>query len=125
MIKNRPNGKGSPNLHEVDVDDWALCTIEMKDGGIGSLEVSRVSGGAEDVSFLEIYGKKASIRLDLSKRNQIEFFNAAKNKWESGSVLPKIIVNGITIRHYGQPAAILGPFMDAHSAAILDFFDPS
>lgn len=122
MVKNRPNGKGSTNLQEVDVDDWALCTMEMKDGGIGSLEVSRVSGGAGDVSSLEIYGKYGSIKLDLSKRHQIEFFNTPKNKWESGSVLPENYS-----KQYYDPALwpasqqSLGPFMDAHCAAILDF----
>ena len=122
IIESRPDKKGSTKLQKVDVDDWALCTMEMKNGGIGSLEVSRVSGGAGDVAFLEIYGSRGSLKLDLVKRNQIEFFDVAKDEWVSGMVLP----NNYSKQYYDPalwPASkqSLGPFMDAHIAAILDF----
>jgi predicted dehydrogenase len=120
FIQSRPTAQG--RTQPVDVDDWALCTLGMQTGGIGSLEVSRVSGGAGNTALMEIYGSRGSLKIDLDKGDQVQYFDAAKDQWTS-------ITSSFesTHRGYYDPALwpdgkqSLGRFMDAHTACIVDF----
>lgn len=124
FIDSRPSEQGESKRAEVDVDDWALCTLGMQEGGIGSLEVSRVSGGAGNVAFLEIYGSRGSLKIDLANGDRVHFFDAAKNQWISGINLPEKYSG-----KYYDPALwpaskqSLGRFMDAHITTIVDFLN--
>ena len=124
FIKARPLESGSKELQQVDVDDWALCTVGMKNGGTGSVEVSRVAGGAEGIAFFEVFGSRGSLKIDLSRGNQIQYFDIAKNTWLTGEILPE----NSTHEFYDQkmwPGSkqSLGSFMDAHIATIMDFLN--
>jgi len=120
FIDARPSGLGK--TQQVDVDDWALCTLGMQGGGIGSLEVSRVSGGAGNTALIEIYGSRGSLKIDLVNGDQVQYFDAAKDQWISGTQLA-----GSHSGTYYDPAMwpdgkqSLGRFMDAHTACIVDF----
>ncbi|RJQ44848.1 MAG: gfo/Idh/MocA family oxidoreductase [Anaerolineaceae bacterium] len=122
FIKARPRQNSTDALENVNVDDWALCTLGMRDGGIGSLEVSRVSGGAGNTASMEIFGSHGSLKIDFTQADKIQFFDASKNYWISGGFLPENAPHPC----YNQaiwPASkqSLGQFMDAHVASIFDF----
>ena len=120
FINVRPSGQGKTK--QVDVDDWALCTFGMLESGIGSLEVSRVSGGAGDTAMLDIYGSRGSLKIDLGSSDQVQYYDAARNEWISGTQL-----TGSNSGEYFNPAMwpnskqSLGRFMDTHIASIVDF----
>lgn len=46
----------------MDVDDWTNVEVEMKNGGWGSIEASRISADLEEETRFEIYGTKGSIK---------------------------------------------------------------
>lgn len=120
FIQSRPTTQGK--TQPVDVDDWALCTLGMQMGGIGSLEVSRVSGGAGNTALIEIYGSRGSLKVDLVNGDQVQYFDAAQDRWIS-------IPSSFQSPHgeYYDPSLwpdgkqSLGRFMDAHIACIVDF----
>ncbi len=121
FIPTRPTSRGSTERLPVDVDDWALCTLGMENGGIGTLEVSRVSGGDPNRSFIEIYGSRGSLKVDLEQGNQVQLFDAKRNSWEILSALPvDISAHAYNPSLFPPSKQSLGVFMDGHIAAIMD-----
>ncbi len=124
FVKARPRPDNPKAYEDVKVDDWALCTLGMRDGGIGSLEVSRVSGGAGDVALMEIFGSRGSLKIDFNQADKLQFFDVSKNYWTTGGVLPQ----GIQPTYFDPSSwptgkRSLGRFMDAHVAAIFHFLN--
>ena len=42
FITERSSTRGSDQIETVDVDDWAFCTMELKNGTIGHIESTRI-----------------------------------------------------------------------------------
>ena len=70
FIAARPTAAGSSQMAPVDVDDWALCLLGMKNQAEGSIEVTRMSGGLGDSCRIEIFGSKGSVEIDFSQQRQ-------------------------------------------------------
>lgn len=122
FIKKRPDATDKSIFHDVNVDDWALCTIGLKNGGIGTLETSRISGGAGDLSRMEIFGSLGSLRLNFNNAENVEFFDVKKNTWISGFNLPNDISHTFyDAGNWPNPRRSLGRFMNAHIASIFYF----
>jgi len=124
FIKSRPKPANTQLYEEVLVDDWALCTMQLKNGGIGSLEVSRVAGGAGDMTAIEIFGSRGSLKIDFNQPERIQLWDASKNQWIVCGTLPdgiQPVFYDPTIWPAGKRS--LGAFMDAHSATILSFLN--
>jgi len=124
FVETRPRFDDPTVFEDVKVDDWALCTLSMKNGGIGSLEVSRVSGGVGDVALMEIFGSRGSLKIDFNQATKIQFFDTSKNYWTSGDSLPDGI-QPICFETANWPTGkrSLGRFMDAHVASIYNFLN--
>lgn len=122
LIKQRPLSKGSSESTQVDVDDWGICLLGMKNGAIGSLEASRMGGGASDNPKIEIFGSQGSLIIDLNTPLQVAFFDEKQKQIHFGTFdfptpegerpIPEIWPSGKTT---------LGSFQDAHTASIYDF----
>lgn len=56
---------------EVLVDDVALVMARMKNGVIGTIEVSRFSPGRRHYFVAEVYGDEGSIYFDLERMNEL------------------------------------------------------
>ena len=85
FIKKRPivermtglSGSASENAEygDVTVDDATLFVSEFENGALGSFEATRfASGHKNDMSF-EINGSKGSIKFDLLRINELEYFS--------------------------------------------------
>lgn len=61
VVKNRKDTEG--NEYKVDVEDWALSRLVLKNGTVGSVEASRVAVGKEGFRF-EVYGEKGSFLIE-------------------------------------------------------------
>ena len=60
----------------VTVDDATMFITEFENGAMGTFEVTRFANGhSNDMSF-EINGSKGSIRFDLLRINELEYFSA-------------------------------------------------
>lgn len=67
FIKERPVAPGSQEKAPVDVDDIALLHTRLPDGGLGTVEISRMGTGATNDLIVEIFGDKGAIRFDLNE----------------------------------------------------------
>jgi predicted dehydrogenase len=76
FIPSRPIKAGSDQLTTVDVDDHALLEVELVEGGLGTIEVSRVTMGSTDDLRFEIHGTRGAIAFDVMQPNWLLAFNA-------------------------------------------------
>jgi predicted dehydrogenase len=122
LIKKRPITKGSLETVPVDVDDWGICLIGMKNGSIGSLESSRMGGGASEEPRLEIFGSKGSLIIDLHDSMHVQYYNQKKNQVQTGGFDFPTPDGERPIAEIWPPGKKSnGPFKDAHTAGIYDF----
>jgi predicted dehydrogenase len=113
FIKSRPKPANTQLYEEVLVDDWALCTMQLKNGGIGSLEVSRVAGGAGDMTAIEILWQPRFLKNRLQPAERIKrLWDASKNQWIVCGTLPDGIPTGfLRSNHLACRQTITGAFM--------------
>lgn len=78
LIKQRPVYTDSPELEDVTVDDIANMLIELPNGALGSIEVSRMATGSTDDLRFEIEGAKGSIAFNLMDANWLSIYDDSK-----------------------------------------------
>ena len=84
FITQRYLAKDSEKLETVDVDDWALCTLELENGATGVIEVTRMAAGASEESGFEIYGNKGAMIYRERDPNTVHYYSMQKGEWISG-----------------------------------------
>ena len=75
---------GSTAVEQVDVDDFALVTLELHNGAVGVLEVTRVAAGASEATGFEVYGRKGSAHFQTAQPEQARIYRSAQKQWVSG-----------------------------------------
>lgn len=86
FIKERPQAnsgdsafstteKSALKMGAVTVEDAAIMLAEFKNGAIGTFEATRFATGCKNLNTFEIYGSKGSLRFNLEKMNELEFFS--------------------------------------------------
>ncbi len=122
FITHRPLSAGSSQMADVDVDDWAHCTLGLTDKSEGSIEVTRMSGGLGDSCRIEIFGSQGSMEIDYSQNGSVRFFDQQRRQYQLGS-------EGFALPAGERPLSALLPshklslgwFKDAHLGSIHDF----
>lgn len=93
FVKKRPKlvstdgglgGGGAEEMGDVTVDDATLSLAEFSNGAIGSFEATRFAPGHKNSNCFEINGSKGSIRFNLERLNEIEYYNAEDDCKEAG-----------------------------------------
>lgn len=84
IYPQRPDKNG--NMVDIEADDLALMIVKMKNGGIGSIEASKVATGVNDELRFEIHGDRGSIRFNLMEPNWLEYYN---------NTLPEVPLGGV------------------------------
>jgi predicted dehydrogenase len=67
VVAERPGPDGAPR--RVEADDAAWLQLELADGGIGTIEVSKLVPGAGDDIRVEAYGSRGALVFDTSDPN--------------------------------------------------------
>lgn len=85
FIKERPivekmiglSGKASSEAKkgQVTVDDATLFLTEFKNGALGVFEATRFAAGHKNALTFEINGSKGSIKFDLERLNELQYFS--------------------------------------------------
>jgi len=84
FIKRRPelstttgglSAKGAGQMGEVTVDDAALFLARFKNGAVGTFEATRFATGNRNSNRFEINGSDGSIRFNLERMNELEYFS--------------------------------------------------
>ncbi len=122
FISQRPDSPGSSKLVPVDVDDWALCTIGLKNEAQGNIEVTRLSGGMGNSTCMEIFGSRGSVVIDINHPLHCDFYDQKSNQHRNGDLDFPTPEGESEITNLWVPAKMsLGHFIDAHTACIYDF----
>jgi predicted dehydrogenase len=121
LIAQRYSANGSNQLETVDVDDWALCTLELKNGATGVIEVTRMAAGASEESGFEIYGSKGALLYRESKPNAVYYFSLRKGEWVSGPKgIPPVVGERSVETLWPTSKYSQGMLTNAHLAAQYD-----
>lgn len=85
FIKERPlvekmtglSGKAQSDAPkgEVTVDDATLFLTEFENGALGSFEATRFAAGHKNALSFEINGSKGSIKFELERINELQYFS--------------------------------------------------
>lgn len=85
-IPERPSSMGSSQYEAVDVDGWTLCTLQMKNGAVGLIEVTRMAAGAGEATQFEIFGSKGALAFDIRQPDTVNWFDLKRKQWISGGL---------------------------------------
>ncbi|MDR2476907.1 MAG: Gfo/Idh/MocA family oxidoreductase, partial [Treponema sp.] len=114
-VRYQDNEQKFPCVNETD--EYLGAFLEMKNGGTGVMETSRISSSALCNEVFEVFGTKGSLALDFEGPGSLRL-NPAKG---TGTVLVGEQTGSFekALAPLLPPARqSLGPFMDAHAAAV-------
>jgi predicted dehydrogenase len=69
----RPDGQGGQV--KMDGEEMALITLEMENGALGTIEVSKVATGSNDELRFEIHGRDGAMRYNQMKANWLSVYD--------------------------------------------------
>lgn len=132
FIKERPlpgvgakaftsGSQASAEKGKVTVEDASLMMVRFSNGAVGSFEATRFASGRKNHNTFEIYGSKGSIRFDLERMNELEYFNREDPADLQG--FRTIMVTEAThpyLSHWWPPGHIIG-YEHAFVHAVADF----
>lgn len=81
FIKTRPDGNDKA---EVDVDDFAFLKV-IASGACGTIEVSRITAGADGNLDIAVYGTKGAVHINSGSPDYPEVYFTSKGAWECGA----------------------------------------
>lgn len=93
FIKKRPllashvgglTAHGSKEMGDVTVDDATLFLAKFRNGAIGTFEATRFAAGNRNGNRFEINGSDGSIRFNLERMNELEYFNRKDKEGSQG-----------------------------------------
>jgi predicted dehydrogenase len=119
VVKKRQSIEG--RVENIEVDDWALLTINLCSGARGTIEASRVAVGNEGTR-LTVYGDKGSLRIDLNNPYLPSVFdiNSRSVYVESRFLLEDDFYSEV-LRLYPNPKLSQGFMVDVHLVGLLWF----
>jgi predicted dehydrogenase len=122
FISERPSSRDSAIKEKVDVDDWAHCTLELENGVVGVVEVTRMAAGAEQDYSLEIFGSQGSLAFDVREPTTVSHFDIKKGYWTKGIIDRSTMPGGRPIETLWPPTKFSqGMMTNAHLACAYDF----
>jgi predicted dehydrogenase len=122
FITQRPKSAGSSEMLPVDVDDWALCVLELENGARGSVETTRMSGGISDTSRIQIFGSEGSLEIDFLHPMHVVYYDRKRAQTIVGPQDFPLAPGQRPLKDIYPPAKLsMGTFIDTHFACIMDF----
>ncbi|MGQ9478241.1 MAG: Gfo/Idh/MocA family protein [Candidatus Bipolaricaulia bacterium] len=106
LITKRPS-PDRRGTEKVDVDDLALLQLRLRNGAIGTVEVSRCAAGANDELKFEIYGSRGGLAFNLMEPNWLYFYDAAEEGEPLGGRRGFTRIE--TVQRYPEPAVFPYP----------------
>lgn len=81
FIEERPTCGDGGGRGTVDVDDYALCTLTLESGAVGTIEATRMASGASSATGLEIYGRRGSLIFRADAPGTIRWHDLERGRW--------------------------------------------
>ena len=122
FVRRRPLADRPGTMGDVDVEDAAQAQLQLRGGGVGSIEVSRCATGAEDELRLEVHGSRGALSFNLMDPNWLYGYDATAPEAERG------FRRLATVQRYPAPAVAPAPkfsigWTRAHVAAQFAFLE--
>jgi predicted dehydrogenase len=122
FISERPTAPGSAQMEKVDVDDWALCSLQMANGAMGVIETTRLAAGANESTSFEVYGSKGSALFSDRDPNFAQFYDLKQKRWLQGPLDFQITEDERPIQNLWPASKFSqGDMTNRHMASIYDF----
>lgn len=99
LYPQRPTTDG--RIVDITAEDISLMFIKMKNGGTGSIEVSKIATGTNDELRFEIHGDKGALRFNLMDPNYLEYYDNAVSDQPMGG--EKGFTRIETIQRFSKP----------------------
>jgi len=71
----RPDRQRPGQKITIDAEEAAVMLLRLADGGIGTLEASKIATGVEDELRLEIHGRHGAMRFNLMEPDFLEIYD--------------------------------------------------
>lgn len=71
---------------QTNADEAFYMIATLKNGAVGTFEISKITAGANDDLVLEIHGEKGSIKFDLMDPNFLGFYDATAQGGDLGGM---------------------------------------
>jgi predicted dehydrogenase len=93
FIKKRPElatttgglgAKAAAKMGDVTVDDATLFLAKFKNGAVGTFEATRFAGGNRNGNRFEINGSEGSIRFNLERLNELDYYSRKDKDGQQG-----------------------------------------
>ncbi len=122
FVRERPVAVGSAEREPVDVDDWGLCTMALRGGAVGTIEVTRMAAGAGGATGLELHGRRGSLIFRANDPRRVRWYDLETGRWtevggeEAGQPGERPLSQIFPSGKYSQ-----GYSTDIHMASAYDF----
>jgi len=100
---NRPAFDDPRRRVPVEAEDAAYMTVRLPEGGVGTLEASKIATGIQDELRFEIHGEKAAIRFNLMHPNWLDVYDTRQPAGPTGGMQGWQAID--TVQRYPKPAA--------------------
>lgn len=84
FIKERPLPDSFRKKGRVTVDDAMLFLARFENGALGSFEATRMAAGRKNFLEFEINGSEGSLRFNLERLNELQFFSRKDRSGQQG-----------------------------------------
>lgn len=71
----RPDASDMSKTVDIDTDDQVYIIVKYEDGRIGSMSSSRISVARPDSLYYEMQGSNGTIKFDLTRINELQYFS--------------------------------------------------
>lgn len=111
----------------VDVEDAAYIVAQMKNGAMGTMQVSKIAAGTNDEFIVEIFGEQGAIKLNLMDPNWVWFYDNNAAEADLGGY--KGFVKIEAVQRYAPPGGsfpspkLAGGWLRAHVHSMYEFLN--
>jgi predicted dehydrogenase len=109
------------------VEDAAYIVAEMKNGAMGTMQVSKIAAGSNDEFIIEIFGQRGAIKLNLMDPNWVWFYDNDTPQADLGGY--KGFTKIESVQRYAPPGGsfpspkLAGGWLRAHVHSMYDFLN--
>ncbi len=114
-------------LRAVDVEDAACIVATMRNGAVGTMQVTKIAAGSNDEFIIEISGEKGALKLNLMDPNWVWFYDNSLPDAELGGY--KGFTRIESVQRYAPPGGsfpspkLSGGWLRAHVHSLYEFLN--
>ncbi|MFZ7133602.1 MAG: Gfo/Idh/MocA family protein [Eubacteriales bacterium] len=117
-FKQRYKDKSLREKIDANVDEWARLHLNLKNGGRGTLEVSRITSDLKEDTLVEIYGTKGNIKITSDNMYYPTIYHHKRGILEAGRLAPMSEFSEMVQKTYPSHKFDLGWHNNGHFTSL-------